>query len=336
LSLKIFKSGRAGLDTARTTSDTAMVSALEFDEGFHQQEVQTLRPLTLRGSYNGYLSAAAGTETNTLEMSGALGYDMAIWLANTHIKAVPSGVKGVGVDYLWTFLPTATSDDIKSASIQFGYSDGLAATQPAVHLKNCLGDELSFKWDKTGDGLVTYTSKMVTPNAAVQLTAFTGAATAIGSTNIASANTTAITIDTTTIGSTADVYWTDLTWTLSNGFKNLYTLNNSTSATATFRPGARNWKLEGSRYYGPTASAVTEWNAYIAKTVRKVRIKSVGPVVGSSTYTIELDLYGVYTAMEWTENDDLGFQKFTLEPVYNATATADFILKVTSAITAIT
>lgn len=331
MSLKIFKSARAGLEAARGT-DTTPVSALEFETAFHQQAVQTIRPLTLRGSYNGYLSAAAGTETNTFEMSGALSYDMAIWLANTHIKAVAGGVKGVGIDYLWTFLPTAASDDIKSASVQIGYSDGIGAGQPAVKLNYCLGDELELTWDKSGDGTVLYKSKMVSPLAATQISAFTGTATAIGATYLPSASTTAVTVDTTTIGSTADTYWDSLTFTLTNGFKNLYTLNNTTAATATFRPGPRNWKLTGSRYY----QSKTEWDAYVAKTKRKIRIKSLGPVIGSSTYWINLDLYGVYTEMTWDEKDDLGFQTFTLEPLYDGTATADFIFTVTSGLVSIT
>jgi hypothetical protein len=172
---------------------------------------------------------------------------------------------------------------------------------------------------------------MVSPLAATQITAFTGAA-AEGSAYVASSNTTAVTIDTTTIGTTADNYWTDFTWTLTNGYKNLYTLNNTTAAIDTFRPGARTWKLEGNRYY----QSKTEWDAYLAATPRKVRIRSTGPVVGSSTYWITLDLYGVYTSMEWNENDDLGFQKFTLEPYYDGTATTDFEFTVTSALTAIT
>jgi len=337
VSVKIFKSARAGLDTTRSAAATAMTRALMFDTAFAQQDIATIRPVTLRASYNGYLSAAAGTETNTFEMGGTLTYDHMIWLANTHIKAVASGVKGVGVDYLWTFLPTAASDDIKSASIQCGYADDISANQPAVHLKNLLGDELSISWDKSGDGAVTYTSKMITANVAVQLTAFTGAADATGAGHqVVSSSTTAITVDTTTIGTTADTYWQDLKWTLNNGFQNLYTLNNTTAATATFRPKPREWKLEGSRYYGPTASAKVEWDAYIAKTPRKFRIKSTGAVIGSSVNWVVLDLYGVYTSMKWDEKDDLGFQTFTLEPIYDSTATADFVCTVTSGLTAIT
>lgn len=330
MALKLMKAGRAALEAARGT-DLVPTRLLVFEEAFHQQEKQIIRPLTLAGSYFGYRSAAGGTETNTLEMSGALNYDFAIWLANTHIKAVASGVKGVGIDYLWTFKPTSGSDDIKSATVQLAYTDGLGAGQPGVKLNYCLGDELQLKWDKTGDGMVTYSSKMISPLAASQITAFTGAA-AEGAVYVASANTTAVTIDTTTIGTTADNYWTDFTWTLTNGYKNLYTLNNTTAAIDTFRPGARVWKLEGSRYY----QSKTEWDAYLAATPRKVRIRSIGPVVGSSTYWVNLDLYGVYTSMEWSENDDLGFQKFTLEPYYDGTATTDFEFTVTSGLTTIT
>lgn len=332
MALKIFKSGREGIDATRTAAATAMAHALEFDTAFWQQDVQTIRPLRLTGSYEGYNTAAAGTETNTLEMSGVLSYDMALWLGQVFCKGAVTGVKGVGVDYLWTYLPTHTSDDLSSFSSQFGYSDGIGATAPVVTLKNLLGDSLAITFDKSGEGLVTYDAKFVTPNAAVQTTAFTGAAAAIGSTYVASANTTAVTIDTTTIGTTADTYWSSLKWTLDNGFQNLYTLNNTTSATATFRPGPVGWKLEGSRYYANK----TEWDCYIAKTPRKVRIKSVGPTIGSSTYYIQLDLYGVYTAMKNEEQNDLGFQTFTLEGVYDTTATSSYIYLVDSGLLTIT
>lgn len=330
MALKIFKSARAALEASRGT-DTAPTKALEFDDGFHQQAVATIRPLTLRGSYFGYLSAAAGTETNTLELGGTISYDMAIWLGQTFIKGGVTGTGGAA-DKTWAYVPTAGSDDLKSASVQIGYSDGISATQPVVKLLYCLGDELNISWSKAGDGTIQYKAKMVSPLAAVQLSAFTGAAGALGATYVPSANTTAITIDTTTIGTTADNYWQDFSFSLTNGFKNLYTLNNTTAAIATVRPGARSWKLEGTRYY----NLDTEWDAFVAKTVRKVRIKSLGPAVGGSNYKLELDLYGVYTAMEFVENDDMGFQKFTLEPVYDSTATTDFSLTIVSAMTAIT
>jgi hypothetical protein len=162
---------------------------------------------------------------------------------------------------------------------------------------------------------------MVTPKANTQITAFTGAL----SDRVvipASANSTVVTVDTTTIGTTVDNYWIDAKWTVQNGYQNLFTLNNTTAAQDTFRPKAREWKLEGTRYY----QLDTEWDAYVSKTVRKFRIQTTGSVIPTTAVNraITLDLYGVYTAMQFAEVNGLGVQKFTLEPVYDTTATTDF------------
>ncbi len=332
MALHIFRSARAALESVRGT-DLTPTRLIYQDEVEHQQEVATIRPQQLRNSYVGWYSAAAGTETNTLRRSGALSYNDAVWDLNTHVKAVASGT-GAGADKTWTFLPTHTSDDIKSATVQLAYSDGLGATQPGVKLNYCLGDEYRIKWDKAGDGIVSFASQMVSPKAATQITAFTGSL-SDRTVTLISATGTVVTVDTTTIGTTTDNYWTDVEWTLTNGYTNLYTLNNTTAAQDTFRPMARAWKLEGTRYYaGGTAD--TEWDAYIAKTVRKIRIKTTGPALGGSNYSIQLDLYGVYTAMEWGETDGLGMHKFTLEPIYDATALTDFQAIVVTSESAIT
>lgn len=369
-----------------------------------QQDVKTIRPQQLRSSYFGFYSAVAGTETNSLQMSGALSFEDLVWLANTHIKAVSAGTAATGTitsssvanptvittsaphnltsgdsttiaghtgstptingvqtvtvtgastftipvnvsvggtggtftkaNINWAFLPTSASDDIKSALIQIGYSDGIGSGQPAAQLPYCLGDELTLKWEKTGDGLVTFDSKMVTPSALTQISAFTGSL-SNRTVHLATADTTTVKVDATTIGTTADNYWIDATWTLNNGFKNLYTLNGTTAAQDTFRPTARVWKLDGSRYYGGTV-ADTEWDAYIAKTPRKIRINTTGASLGGAAYGLTLDVYGVYTNMTWAEVDGLGVQRFTLEPLYDTTATTDFRLDVVSSESAMT
>lgn len=326
MALHIMKTARAVLEASRGAGGTP-TRILYFDDGFVQQDVKTIRPQQLRRSYNGFYSATAGTETNSVGMQGILSYQDLVWLANVHIKAVASGT-GAGADKLWTFLPTVATDDIKSALIQFGYSDSLDASHPAGSLAYCLGDELTLKWDKTGDGLVTFDSKMVTPKAQTQISAFTGSL-SDRTVQLASANQAQVYVDAATIGTTPDNFWIDGAWTLNNGFKNLYTLNGTPAAQDTLRPNARMWKFDGTRYYGGTV-ADTEWDAYIAKTVRKIRVLTTGPALGGSTYKISLDLYGVYTAMQNAEVDGLGVQKFTLEPLYDTTATADFVLAVTS------
>lgn len=336
MAVHILRSARAALEVTRGT-DLTPTRLLYFDQADHQQDIKTIRPQQLRNSYFGWYSATVGTELNTVKQSGILSYDDMIWYANCHIKAVAAGV-GAGADKLWTFVPSAATDDLKSATIQLGYTDGLGATAPAVKVNGLLGDVLVLKWDKAGDGIVTFDSTMIGTSAAAQITAFTGALTDRVVT-LASAINTQVYIDTTTIGTTTDFAVMDATWTLNNGYKPLFTLNNATNPTALLRPSARAWKLDVTRYYGiygGAASADAEWDAYIAKTVRKVRIKTVGATLGATNYIIQLDLYGVYTAMSNAETNDFGVQKFTLEPIYDVATTTDFQLLVTNATASIT
>lgn len=329
MALHIFKSARAALEVTRGT-DLTPTRLLYFDEGEHQQDVRTIRPQQLRNSYFGWYSATAGTEVNSAGLRGALSFDDLIWHANTSIKGVASGT-GAGADKTWTFTPSAAVDDVKSAAMQFGYSDNIGATRPVVRLNYLLGDELMIKWDKAGDGIVSFDQKFVTPKAAVQLSAFTGAL-SDRTVQLMSCNSTVVTIDSGTIGTTPDNYWIDAAWTLQNGYKNLYTLNNTTAAQDTFRPNARAWKFEGTRYYADD----TEWDAYVSKTIRKIRVRTTGPSLGGSAYSATLDLYGVYTDMKTAEVDGLGVQKFTLEPIFDTGVSTDFSLVVVNATASIT
>src|SRR5258707_1225656 len=109
------------------------------------------------------------------------------------------------------------------------------------------------------DGFVQQDVKTIRPQHLRQ-SYFGFYAASAGTVPLASCNATQVYVDPTTIGSTADNYWIDASWTLSNGYKNLYTLNNTTAAQDTFRPQARSWKLEGTRYYAGTV-ADAEWDA---------------------------------------------------------------------------
>src|SRR6185369_6636181 len=132
MALHIMKSARAVLEATRGAGGTP-TRILYFDDGFWQQDVKTIRPQQLRGSYFGFYSASAGTETNQIGMNGIQSFQDLVWLAQTHIKYV-SAPTGAGADRTWAFVPTSASDDIKSALIQFGYIDGLGASQPAASL----------------------------------------------------------------------------------------------------------------------------------------------------------------------------------------------------------
>lgn len=321
------QSARAALETTRGTAVTP-TRILYFDEATHSQDVATIRPYERRNSFAEAFRSYAGIERNGLQLGGALTFNDLLWLANLHVKAVASGT-GAGADKTWTFSPTLTSDDLKSATIQFGYADGIGATAPAWSLEGCLGNELTLDWTK--DSAVRFRSDIMTAEGATQISAFTGSLSDRDTVNALGTNT-AIYVDSSTIGSTADSDLLDASFTLTNGFKYLDTLNATATAKELIRTEPRSWSLTMTRYYRND----TELDAYVAKTVRKIRLRTTGPSLGASNYKIDLDLYGVWTGYQKAEVDGMGVERFTLSPQYDSTATNDMSLVVVSSEASIT
>ena len=322
-------SARAALEATRGTGVTP-TRLLYFTEGSHEQKVATIRPIERRASFVEAFRSYAGIERDILRFSGDFTYTDAIWWLNVFLKAVAAGT-GAGADKTWTFLPTHTSDDIKSATVQFGYTDNIGATRPAWELQGCLGEELTLRWVK-GE-TVTFDGVLYSAEGATQISAFTGALsdrTTVSATGV----TTQSFIDPTTIGTTADTDVLDATFTLGNQWKYLDTLNNTAFAAELLRTMPKTWRYEFTRYYRND----TELDAMIAKTVRKVRVRSLGPVLVGSNYKIDLDLYGVYDggAYEKSEVDGIGVEKFVLVPQYDTTALTDLQAVVVNDIAAIT
>jgi len=323
VAVRVFKVMRAGLESTRGTN-LAPTRGIPFTNGSHEQDIDLIYPEELRNSYHVNYAGDAGTETNSFEFDGPVGYNGLIWWANLHLKAVASGT-GAGADKTWTFLPTATADDLKTATIQYGFSDNIGATRPAWELGYCIGDEFTLSWDKSpGSPGVNFKSRIVSPEAAVQISAFTGTGTYTTETDgLAKAKNTQVSIDTTTIGTTADNDILSVEWTLNDRSTNLYTLNNSANAQDTLRPYGWQWSARIRRYYRND----TEVDAYVAKTLRKIRVRTLGSTLGSSNFKIDLELYGKYQGpRRIVEVDGLGIEEYTLVPVFDATATTSFQL----------
>ena len=329
MSVQTLFSARAGLEASRG-ADTTPTRLIYFDTATHDQKIAIQRPKERRASFVQAFRSYPGIERNTLKFGGDVTYDDLIWWLNLHVKAVAAGT-GAGADKTWTFLPTHTSDDLKSTSVQFGYTDGIGATRPAWKLIGLLGNELSITVTKSAPW--SFESTLLTASAATQITAFTGA---LSDRAVVSAlgTTTQMYIDPTTIGTTADNDILEAKWSLSNGFVYLDTLNNSAVAQEIDRTEPKDWKLELTRYYRND----TELDALIAGTVRKIRLQTTGPVLGGSAYRIRLDLYGVYDGDQYekTEVDGLGVEKFVLVPQYDATALTDMTIEVVNASASIT
>jgi hypothetical protein len=300
---------------------------LIYGESFElEHEVATIRPTELRASYEGVYQAAAGPERSTVTVSGRMSYDDAIWWANLAFKAVASGTGG-GADKTWTFLPTNTSDDVKTCTMQLGDSAAISAATPGVKLNYGMLDEFNLHVEKNDDGAATFTGKILFAKALTQITAFTGSLTD-RTTVPMSANNAVVKIDTSTIGSTTDSAVTAVDFTLNNNPVPFYALDNTLAAQAVYRPAHRTWKAEITRQY----VSVAEFSAYVAKTVRKVRLL----ITTGASYSFQLDMYGVWTSRSYSEIDGIVTEVLTLEPVYDTTSTSSVNLIVINQTASIT
>ena len=326
---RIFTHARADIEATRGAGGTPDLKVI-FDEGDHAQGVGTIYPARLSGSYEDHYDAAAGTETNELTFSGLVDFNqMALWGA-LFFKGITTGT-GAGANKTWAFLPTQTTDDLKSLLVQFGVTDTLGASTPGWSIPYCVGEEFTLGYSKAPDSPgITFSARLVSPKAATQITAFTGTGPE-PALQLASHVNTQVYIDSSTLGATADNYVTAVDFRLSNGFVNLFTLNNSTSAQDTFRPNARDWSATFTRYWIND----TELDAYVAKTPRKIRIRTTGAVLGSGTYQMDLEMYGVWLDRSWTEQDGLRLEQLTLGRRYDTGAATSLNLSVVNALASI-
>jgi hypothetical protein len=328
VALQVFTSARAALEVTRGTNLTP--TRLIYGESFvHSQDFATIRPEELRNSYEGFFSAAPGPEKNTIQTSGRMSYDDLIWWLNLFGKAVASGT-GAGADKLWTFVPTNTSDDVKTVTMQLGYSDTIG-TAPGVQLNYCIGDTFNLHFEKNADGAVTYNATLMSAFANTQITSFTGAL-SDRTVTLASCNNTTVYLDATTIGTTADLNVVSVDWTVNLQPVPFYALNNTTAATAVYRPKHRTWTATIVRQY----NSATEWSIYATKAERKIRVKTVGPVLGGTNYIIQMDLYGVYTGRTWSDTDGIITETLTVEGLFDTGVSASYAFAVTNATASIT
>lgn len=327
----IFTSVRAALEATRGTAlnPTRILEALAFE---HTPDVKTIRPKERRGSYNAFYRATAGREKHALTLSGNLSYNQLAWLGNLFVKTVTTGT-GAGADKTYAFVPSSAVDDLKSATLEFGYDTALSATQPGFRLPYVVGDKLTVTFDKTADEGITFAAEVHSPKGISQITSFGGSPVAL-TTQAMSPVQTQVFIDPTTIGSTEDDYVQKAVWELNHKWVDLDTLNQTSAAQDTFRVDAREWVLTLTRY----GINDNELDRYYDKAVRKIRIRSVGPALGASNYSATLDLYGVLDTdgHKVGETDGLMWETLKYVPVYDTGAAADHSLTVVTAETSIT
>lgn len=304
MSLQVFQSARAALEATRGTSltPTRILYAEVFEHG---QEIRAIRPESQTGTYEGFKQLpTTGVESNTFHESGRESFEDLVWHANMFFAPLGTASGTAGAAYTYSFEPSGTADNIKTATVQMGWTDTIATT-PGVQISHVIGENLTLHWEKGDEGGVTFDATYLTAGTATQITAFTGSLSARTTTPMSSL-TTSVSLDAATIGATVDTNVIAVDWTLSLSPVPFYSLNNSAGPTATYRPKHRTWTAQITRQY----ASGTEWSIYQTKALRKVRILST-----ATNGTATVDLYGVYDGpREWSEVDGIITEVLTLVP----------------------
>lgn len=309
-SLRVFTSMRAAFEVTRGTNLTP--TRLIYGEDIStEQTFRTIRPEELRASYEGFFAASPGVETNVLHVAGRLTYQQAALFGNLYFGPLLTGVGGAA-DKTYTFPISNVADNVKTWAVQLGDAQAIAASVPATQLTFCLGSTLNYHYEKNDDGAITFAADFLAASSATQISAFTGALSDTTQIAASSAATT-VYLDAATIGTTPDTNVQSVDFTLDLQPVPYYGLNGSNAATAVYRPKHRTWTATIVRAFAND----TEWDIYVSKAERKVRIKTVGPALGGGTYLNQLDLYGVYTNRTWTDTDGIITETLTLEPFYD-------------------
>ena len=327
MSVLALLSARSALETTRNTG-VAPTRALYFDkdQSSWEQNVATIAPQEARNSFFEQYRVYPGIERDKITIAGDLTYDDAVFWGQVMIKGGVTAV-GAGADKTWTYTPSASTDDIKSFTLQWASTDSISSAT-GWSLVGCLGSTWEVHWKK--DSVVTHKMEILSAKGATQISAFTGSAT--DRVNISAVGpVTQVWVDTSTIGTTADPNILEATWKLDNKWTYLDTLDATNVAAQIIRPDMREWTLDVVRYFADK----TELTAYLAKTERKVRVQSLGPTLGGSAYRIRLDAYGYWDLNSYANVNGLIVANMTLANLYDATATTDFTFEAVSALTAI-
>lgn len=293
-----------------------------FDTGEVLQAVGTISPNEAWAKFAPYRRHYAGLEVDGMHFTGDVTFEEFIDVLNLTEKAVASGSVTDTSAYTWAFLPTETSDDLKSALFQFGYGDFISTW--GAELAGCIGDHLTVTWTKNvGDNETgcKFDLTLMSASAINQITAFTGSLSDVFPTSAVGTQW-QVYIDTSTIGTTADTRVDQMTFELSNNFVPRYGADNTGHAVEIVRAGRRITSLTYRRYFNSKA----ELDAYIAKTTRKVRSIIAGAVVGATTTknTVQLDYYGVIDSHTYVDmGGGLVAANIKLRPLYDTVLTSD-------------
>lgn len=224
-----------------------------------------------RGTFEKFYPESIVRTKRHVEATGctAIGtFDDAPWWAQFAIKGSVAAAGPTNTTcYTYTFVPTLTSDDLSTMCLEWG-------TDTAAYVIN-YGMLKKFEWTYNRNSPVMFGIDILGQKMTAQ--AFTGSLAQRVCEGMQTGLTTAY-IDTTTIGSTAPGDVLEAKATIDNGWEQIFELGGNEWAGKAVRP-RRTLALEATIQFDTT----TEYDTAIAKTARKIRLKTTGTTIASSS-----------------------------------------------------
>lgn len=285
------------------------------------------RPIESRGTLAEFYRSKTVRTSAAWEGAGGADPNYAPLVFNIFVKANASPTtptNGV-LTRLWTYTPTMTSDDLKSATGYFG-DPNVQVFQSAY----MMGDELTISADATGTDAVTWSAKGIGKFPA-RVTAPTLPALAVGDLLMPGAM--QLWIDTATIGTTevtGRFISCELKIPTGNVYK--YYAGGVTGGLGFTKTGRARRHAEATitvEFNETTINTAKEYLTWEADTTVKMRIRLNGSLIESVTpdyYSyIQMDIYGPLDAFAWGDVEGANrTATFTVQSQYDATLGADF------------
>lgn len=323
MTVEVLASARAGLESTRGTPVTP-TRLLYHQEAERQQDVGLIMPSEAWANFTPFRRAYAGLERSGFGFKGDATFEQMILWLNVSVDAEASGSVIDTSGYEWSFLPVHTSDALKSATVEFGFTDLLSTV--GWRLPGCIGNRLKVTWTKPvegGETGVMYEVELMSAYGATQITAFTGSLSDVAMTSaIGNGTRTYLNGTGSAFGTTADTRINQATFEVDNGYVYRDGFDGTPNAIEIVRTKPRMSSLTFQRYFNDK----TELDAFIAKTTRRLRILNEGAVVGAVTAknTLRLDYAGVAKVHDQANSDGLIYANIGLEPLNDSSILSDF------------
>lgn len=323
MTVEVLASARAGLESTIGTPVTP-TRLLYHEKADISQAVGLIQPSEAWASFTPFRRAYPGLERAGFGFSGDFTFEQGWFWLNLAVDAEASGSVTDISAYAWAFLPVHTSDALKSATIEFGYTDLLSTV--GWRLPGCICNRLKITWTKPvegGETGVKYEAEIMSAYGLTQITSFGGSLSDVAMTSaVGNGTKTYLNSTASAFGTTADTRINQATFEVDNGYTYRDGFDGTNHAIEIVRTKPRMSSLTFQRYFNDK----TELDAYIAKTTRRLRVLNEGAVVGAATAknTLQLDFAGVAKVHDKAEVDGLIYANIGLQPLYDSSILSDY------------